>query len=190
MKSLEEENKKLKAEIEKLKARIKILEMQLEGNQFAAREALKKYNEASLELKGKTHRINPINSEFIAGRRTLLRLDDVEIVFDSPNDKAALLAKAICKPSRLKKLVKGPVGIDDLYEWYTGKDDWYNNNDDSKDEERRKEREKFKKDLYQWFRRINDKAAVRFNGRKVFITNDKEYRFNPGILKDVPVGTR
>lgn len=184
MDELKKENEKLKAKIKELESRLAILKAQLEGNQLTAREAIKKYHDVNAELKGRRHKIDPSKTKFIEqgkfGTRTVLLLDDVEVVFESSNDKAALLAKAICKPSRLKKLEKSSATVEELYRWLNPGDDWFNTNESK--------REDFKAHLYQWFRRINDKASLGLNGKKVFEMVNEQYRFNPKINKNTPIG--
>lgn len=183
MKSLEEENKelktkiqRLKARIDKLKLRIKTLTRQREEDLYDLREAKLECRKIRAEREEGTHRINPFKSEFTGDKEALLRLDDVKIVFDSPNDKAARLAKAICRRSRIERLLNDYPSVDEIYEWLNPEEvDWT--------DLAHEDRLKFSNDLYQWFRRINDKGLVGFNGQKIFEQVGKQYRLNPEIIK-------
>lgn len=171
----DDEIKQLKAENSSLKNRIKILEKQLDGNQYATREAIRRYNEINREIRGATPKVYVEDIRFLDGDSPRLLLDDKEVIFDSPNDQAAKLAKELCKSSHLKKMAKGTVAAEEIYGWLNrNEQDWFLLSGS--------ERKAFQNHLYQWFRRINDKAAVRFNGNKIFKMANNEYYLNRTVF--------
>ena len=93
------------------------------------------------------------------------------ILFESRNDKTAQLAKIICCKENILKLADGPVPIDEIYDCYDHSESWFNISHE--------EREQFKKNLYQWTRRLNDKWAIYSGKNKLFLATKTEFGFDP-----------
>ena len=93
------------------------------------------------------------------------------IYFESSNDKAAVLAQVLCEDSeRIHKMLTDVVAFDELYEWLE-RGNWFKI--ESKD------RKQFKQEIYQGFRRLNDKIAKKLNGKVIFKNVDGGYTIPP-----------
>lgn len=153
MNSLEEENAKLRAENDRLKkAIIRISKDGGGGVICTVYLDTIRYDE---KVKPKMHINNSI------------------IDFDSSNDKTAQLAKVICRKENLMTLKNTPVTTDEIYDWYKYSEDWFNISP--------KERRQFQKNLYQWFRRLNEKLLPCLGNNKLFEKIDGKYGFNRRI---------
>lgn len=171
MTSLKEENDKLKAENEKLKQENE--ELQKRISQFIdSRHCQLSSAHPTLYL-GRMHYSD-------RGARPHMVMNGNAIFFESRNDKTAQLAKIICCKENLFKLADGPVPIDEIYDWYDHSESWFNISHE--------EREQFKKNLYQWTRRLNDKWAIYSGKNKLFLATKTEFGFDPRFIieKTIP----
>ena len=141
---LKEENEQLKAKLAKAEDEIRRMRKQL-GISFSP-----------LTVK---------DFQFQSTPKPHLVVKHTKVYFESDNDSAAVLAQAICEDrGRVQKMLKDIATLEDIYEW-VGRGDWF----DAESEERKQ----FKKDVYQWFRRLNDKI-----GKRIFQNVNNGYRIS------------
>lgn len=163
MTSLKEENEKLKAENKKLLEQIELQKAKTEKIYERHRYLLKKVQPTIITLY-----LDTIRYQENPGPH--LKINNSTIFFESRNDKAAELAKTICTKERLMEFKNGPVAIDEIYKWFYPEKDWFDIT--------KKSRKEFRNNLYQWFRRLNDKVSPCIGNQRLFKMTDKEYHFN------------
>ena len=153
MSSLEEENARLKAENLRLrKALIKASKNSCMGVIFTVYLDTIRYDDG---LKPKIH------------------INNATICLNDSNDKVSQLAKMICRKENLMKLKNAPVTADEIYDWYEYSEDWFDISSE--------ERKQFQNNLYQWFRRLNEKLLPFLDNNKLFVKIGGEYGFNKRI---------
>lgn len=172
VKKLTEENKKLRCRVDFLKEHEKMAKDCVNG-------FIEKYGDvvpgASKFPGGPSRQIVDLDTvKYIDQARPVLCINRARIQFEKSTDRTAEVARVIFTPSHLKKLSKKFIPVAEIYEWFKYSEDW--------DSLHRNEREKFKKDFYQWLHRLDEKIAPNFGNHKMFEMVSHEYRISPRII--------
>lgn len=156
--SLEEENKRLKIKNRELEEKTRKLSQELAKAKDRIQYLQQKCRPVFV-------RLTPNSFSFQSNPKPKMTIKcgnnrNIVISFESSNDAASVLAQAICeRPERIRKMLNEPVSLEDFYKW-VGRGDWFNAT--------KEERNQFKQDIYQWFRRLNDKISSQCDGKKIF----------------------
>ena len=180
MTSLKEENEKLKAEIEELKSDNERLQRMFKFSEDRRIKAIKDTRELEKRFRHIVPGIEPpmttvtLNTvEYKDHPRPTLQINHLIIPLGSHNSKITEFAKIIFTKERLMKFWYNTVGIDEIFEWFYPGRDWFNEREVTK-----RFRKKFQNDIYQRFRRLNEKISPYLDNKKLFESVGKEYSFN------------
>lgn len=184
MEELQKENTELKEKVaklteenEKLRRRVDFLKEHEKMARDCVKGFMEKYGDVvpGASSPGLTKRIVDLSTiKYIDEARPALCINKFCIQFEKSTDRAAEVAKIIFTPRHLNRLNKGFTPVSEIYEWFKYSEDW--------DNLHRSEREKFKKDFYQWLHRLDEKIAPNLNGHNMFEMASHEYRISPQIL--------
>ncbi len=184
MEELQKENAELKEKVKKLAEENKKLRKCvafLKEHEKLARNCIKEFREkygdaipgVSPPLKFSKPIVYLDTIKYINQDRPALCINKARIQFEKSTDRAAEVARVVFTPSHLKRLNKGLIPVAEIYEWFKYSESW--------DSLHRSEREKFKKDFYQWLHRLDQKIAPILDSHKMFKMVGHEYRINPQI---------
>ena len=174
MAEVDDEVERLKAENKRLEERVKFLAKKEKETADYAREFSKKFHHILPQVSCNTYlKIILLDAlKYDDDAKPTLRINHFRVRFESRNDKIAKLARAVCSKERLPYFRDNLVEADEIYDWLNPDASWYSEDMSKKD------RDNFRKDLYQWFRRLNEKISPYIDNVKLFETVGSGYRLS------------